>query len=95
MTLGLPPEAHKRRSKTARYATYKHMREARKNLDKGACTKAIKSLVRTAAAHGMAAAEYEAATSTARFPGTRAAVEKLEREVLRRCVCMKRKKRKK
>ncbi len=93
MSLGLSPEAHKKRAKLARNAVFKHMRATRKSLDNGACSQAVQNLVRTAAAHGMASAEYEAGTGIARTPITRAQVEKLQREVLRRCACARRKKR--
>jgi len=92
MALGLSPEAHKKRAKLARNAVFKHMRATRKSLDKGACSQAIKNLVLTAATHGMASAEFEAATNAPRTPITRAQVEKLQREVLRRCACARRKK---
>jgi len=91
MALGLTSTAHKKRAKIGRNATFKHMRETRKALSTGACAKAIKGLVLTAASHGFASAEFESGTRRAQAPITRKHVEKLQREVLRKCACKRRK----
>lgn len=87
MALGFTAAVHRKSAKAAREKAFSHMRATRKALAKGSCHKAVKELTLTAAWHGVASADFAAATKKRSVPITRKHVEKLEREVLKKCAC--------